>query len=120
MARRFRIPRGPDRKDWFQRIGVQTGLIFLLLLVLVPVLAVQVASRYSEFRGERQQELQTNLEIARAVTETFDAFVDDVLHQVEDFHDRLADHGVGRRVAVDLDHAFDQDHRPREHHWQEE
>ena len=81
MTRRSEIPGGLDSKRWFQRIGVQTGLIFLLLLVLVPVLAVQVVVRYREFRGERQQELQANLEIARAVAETFDAFVDDVLHQ---------------------------------------
>ncbi len=81
MARRSEIPGDPNNKGWFQRIGVQTGLIFLLLLVLVPVLAVQVVVRYREFRGERRQELQANLEIARAVAETFDALVDDVLHQ---------------------------------------
>ena len=81
MARRSEIKEDQNSKGWFQRIGVQTGLIFLLLLVLVPVLGVQVVVRYSEFRGERRQELQANLEIARAVGETLDAMVDDVLHQ---------------------------------------
>jgi len=81
MTRQSEIAGGSNQKGWFQRVGVQTGLIFLLLLVLVPVLAVQVVVRYREFRGERRQELQANLEIARAVGETFDAFVDDVLHQ---------------------------------------
>lgn len=81
MARQSEIPEDPDGKGWFRRIGVQTGLIFLLLLVLLPVLGVQVVVRYNEFRGERQQELQANLEIARAVGDTLDAMVDDVLHQ---------------------------------------
>ena len=81
MTRQSEIQGGSNHKGWLQRVGVQTGLIFLLLLVLVPVLAVQVVVRYREFRGERRQELQANLEIARAVAETFDAFVDDVLHQ---------------------------------------
>jgi len=81
MAGRSEILKEPHRKKWFQRIGVQTSLIFLLLLVLVPVIAVQIVVRSSEFRGERRQELQANLEIARALAETLDALVDDVLHQ---------------------------------------
>lgn len=81
MEGRSQISGDPDDKKRFQRIGVQTSLIFLLLLVLVPVIAVQVVVRYREFRGERRQELQANLEIARAVAETLDALVDDVLHQ---------------------------------------
>ena len=81
MAGRSEILKESHRKKWSQRIGVQTSLIFLLLLVLVPVIAVQIVVRSSEFRGERRQELQANLEIARAIAETLDALVDDVLHQ---------------------------------------
>ena len=61
--------------------SIQSRLILLLLLVLIPVLGIQAYLYYTLFQARRASELQANLEIARAVGKTFERFVKDVLHQ---------------------------------------
>lgn len=56
-------------------------LILILLIVLLPVLAVQAGVYYRWFEAQRSETIQTNVEVARAVARAFDAFVQDVLHQ---------------------------------------
>jgi PAS domain S-box-containing protein len=55
------------------------GLLLLLLaLVLVPVLLVQTGIYYTRFEERRAQEYQANLELARSVAATFNAYLADV------------------------------------------
>ena len=61
--------------------SIQGELILLLLVLLIPSLLLQAYAFYDSLETRRREELQANLEIARSVAETFDAFVQDVLHQ---------------------------------------
>jgi PAS domain S-box-containing protein len=56
-------------------------LYLLLLTVLVPFLVLQAIYFYSRFESRKAKEIQSNLEIARAVAGVFNEFVKDVLHQ---------------------------------------
>jgi len=60
---------------------IQGKLIFLLLVLFVPTLLIQVYIYHDRFETRRAEELQANLEIARAVAKAFETFVLDVLHQ---------------------------------------
>ena len=60
--------------------SIQSRLIVFLLLILIPVLAIQAYMYYDSYQTRRASELQANLEIARAVANTFQSFVEDVLH----------------------------------------
>ena len=60
--------------------SIQSRLVLLLLSILVPVLVIQAYMYYDSYRTRRASELQSNLEIARAVANTFESFVEDVLH----------------------------------------
>lgn len=61
--------------------SIQYRLVLLLFAVLLPILLVQTSTYYDRFRSQHAQELQANLEIARTLAETFDRFVQDILHQ---------------------------------------
>lgn len=61
--------------------GIHARIFLLLLAVIVPVMLLQASSYYGRFNSQRSQELQANLEIARAVEQTFGTFVNDVVHQ---------------------------------------
>jgi signal transduction histidine kinase/HAMP domain-containing protein len=61
--------------------SLRNKLYLLLLTVLVPVLLIQANYSYNRFQARRTNELQANLEVARAVAETFDEFVRSILHQ---------------------------------------
>jgi hypothetical protein len=73
-------------KQW-QRIGrsllrtVRSTELLLLLVVLIPVLAVQAYHYFAMFQERRQQAFQSNLELARVVSGAMDEYVSDVLHQ---------------------------------------
>jgi signal transduction histidine kinase len=56
-------------------------LLLFLLVVLAPVLLLQVGLGWLRLQEQRTQELQHNLEMARSVADTLDAFDQDVLHQ---------------------------------------
>ncbi len=60
--------------------SIQSRLILLLLCILLPILVIQGFLHHQMFHHRRTQELQTNMEVARAVGRAFDAFVKDVLH----------------------------------------
>ncbi len=58
------------------------GKLFLLLVsVLIPVMLVQGAFIYSRFKERVENQSRANLEVSRAVADTFSSFVKDVLHQ---------------------------------------
>ncbi|MDD5167278.1 MAG: ATP-binding protein [Syntrophales bacterium] len=61
--------------------SIQSRLILLLLLILIPVLTIQAFSYYDSYRIRRASALQANLEIARAVAKAFESFIQDILHQ---------------------------------------
>jgi PAS domain S-box-containing protein len=71
------------RRIWRPRLPRTTRglLVFLLVATAVPVLLVQVALTYWSFRTEEEKETQANLELARAVAGTFEAYVKDVGRQ---------------------------------------
>jgi len=66
----------PDNRVRHGRIRDQ--LFFLLLIVLVPVLLVQGAIYYREYREAREDEFQSNLEVARAAAGLFESYLLDV------------------------------------------
>ena len=60
---------------------IASTLLLLPLVVLVPVLVTQAAIYAGRFESQRAEEFQSNLELARSIAATFDAYVHDVLHQ---------------------------------------
>jgi PAS domain S-box-containing protein len=62
-------------------LSIQANLIGLILLVLVPILLTQAYFLYGRYQYRKGLEIQANLEVARAVAKTFDAFVRSILHQ---------------------------------------
>lgn len=81
------------RLSWPYPRGVRSTQIALLLTVLVPMLMLQAAVYYSWFQTHRDAELESNLELARAVASTFEAHVQDVLHQELTIGLALTSHG---------------------------
>ncbi len=58
------------------------GMLRLLLaIVLLPMLLAEVAIHYLDFGSEQARALQANLEVAWGTASTFDAYINDVLHQ---------------------------------------
>ncbi|MHC1727524.1 MAG: cache domain-containing protein [Syntrophobacteraceae bacterium] len=68
-----------SEKLFWQRI--QGKLIILLLVPLVPLLVIQGYIYHERFESRRYEELQANLELARAVAKSFETFVQDILQQ---------------------------------------
>ncbi|HTY25403.1 MAG TPA: PAS domain S-box protein, partial [Desulfomonilaceae bacterium] len=73
----------PEPKSGKRRFpqGIQAKLILILLTLLIPTLLIQVFIYHDRFQNRRAEELQANLEIARSLAKTFDAALQDVLHQ---------------------------------------
>lgn len=46
--------------------SIQARLLILLLIIIIPVLAVQISTYRKRFQERRWQEIQGNLEIARS------------------------------------------------------
>ena len=61
-------------------MGVRKRVFFLLVVVFVPLLFLQGFTFYKWYRESKKAEMQANLELARTVSKTFDAFINDVLH----------------------------------------
>lgn len=61
--------------------SIQGRLFLLLVAMLIPVLLIEAFIYYDRFRSERSHELQANLDMAKAVSQMFDGFIQDVLHQ---------------------------------------
>ena len=59
--------------------GIQSRLILLLLTLVIPAVFMQAYIYNERFETRRAEELQANLEIARALAKTFRAFLQDVL-----------------------------------------
>ena len=60
---------------------IQAKLFLLLLAMLIPVLLIEAFIYFHRFQTERIHELEANLQMARAVGEMFDGFIQDVLNQ---------------------------------------
>lgn len=78
------IPLDANGHTAFRRIvpaTVRRTLLLVLLVALVPVLLVQAVLHYNRFQEARAQELESNMEVARAIGGTFDAYVDHILSQ---------------------------------------
>ena len=61
--------------------STRRALLLLAFVVLVPVLLVQAGIYYERFEGRRADEFRSSLELARAVSAAFEAYVRDVLAQ---------------------------------------
>ena len=61
--------------------SVRAILLARLFVVLVPIVLLQAWVYLHDYRAKRDAELQANLEIARAVAASFDAFLDDLAHE---------------------------------------
>lgn len=59
----------------------QGRLYLLLFSVFIPVLLIQAGYLYQRFETRKANEFRTNMEMARAVTGTFNQFVKDILNQ---------------------------------------
>ena len=71
-------PRGPRIPG---PTNIPGTLFLLLLIVLVPGILVQTGVYYERLQTRRSEELQANLEVARGVAATFDAFVRNLIGQ---------------------------------------
>ncbi|HKZ50515.1 MAG TPA: cache domain-containing protein, partial [Dehalococcoidia bacterium] len=56
-------------------------MALLLLVVFFPGLLGQAGSHFGWLQERRALELQANLELARSVAATFDAYIRDIIHQ---------------------------------------
>ncbi|RJR48247.1 MAG: PAS domain S-box protein [Desulfobacteraceae bacterium] len=61
-------------------MGIRRRVFFLLAVVLVPLLLVQGFTFYRSYRESEEAVMQANMELARSVSKTFSAFINDVLH----------------------------------------
>ncbi|RJR41171.1 MAG: PAS domain S-box protein [Desulfobacteraceae bacterium] len=61
-------------------MGIRRRVFFLLVVVLVPLLLVQGFTFHRSYRESKEAVMQSNLELARSVSKTFHAFINDVLH----------------------------------------
>jgi PAS domain S-box-containing protein len=61
--------------------NIQSRLLGLLLVVFIPILLIQAFIGCDVVRTRKMEEFQSNLELARAVGDTFNSFVRDVLRQ---------------------------------------
>jgi len=61
--------------------STRRSLVLLAFVVLVPVLLVQAGIYYERFEGRRADEFRLHLELARAVSAAFEAYIHDVLAQ---------------------------------------
>ena len=61
-------------------MGIRKRVFFLLIVVFVSVLLLQAFTFYKWYRESKDAEMHANLELARTVSKTFDAFIKDVLH----------------------------------------
>jgi len=68
-------------RRWFTRPGMRQWLGGALLLVLVPGLVTSLVLQFRSIERRQASELQSDLEVARAVGTAFEAYVQDVLHQ---------------------------------------
>jgi PAS domain S-box-containing protein len=55
-------------------------LVLILLVLIIPTFLIQVYIYHDRFEMRRSEELQTNLEVARATAKTFDAYIQDILN----------------------------------------
>ncbi|MBI2865500.1 MAG: PAS domain S-box protein [Chloroflexi bacterium] len=69
-----------DRIGRFFPRTIRGTLLLLLIAVLVPVLLVQAVIYYNRFEARRDLELQSNLELARAIAVTFESYIGDIRH----------------------------------------
>ena len=58
---------------------IQGRLSCLLLILLIPILLIEIVIYRDRFQERRSEELQANLELARATAKTFDAYVQNIL-----------------------------------------
>ncbi len=105
-SRAHSIPKAPAKRS---SSGIQAQLISLLLVVLLPVLAAE-ALIYSERYGSRRELVkESNLEVARAVSRTFEYFIEDLFH-----HELTLGYAValmGTPSVERIEQLFDQDKR---------
>jgi hypothetical protein len=59
---------------------IQMRLFLLLLVALLPILLIQAYLYYERLKTTRAEELQANLDLARAVGVAFNGLVQDILH----------------------------------------
>lgn len=69
----------PPRKKFFRTI--QSKLVLLLAIMIAPILLIEIYIHHDRLGTRRAEELQANLEVARAVAKGFHEYVQDVLHQ---------------------------------------
>lgn len=69
------------KRHTFAPSSIRGTLFLLLLVVFLPIALVQFGIYYSWFQARRAQELQANLEMARAVAAAFDAYLRDIRRQ---------------------------------------
>jgi PAS domain S-box-containing protein len=62
-------------QKFFPLKGIRGKLLLLLLIVLLPALLIEAFVFYRWFEARKSEELQANLEVARAAARSFDAFL---------------------------------------------
>jgi len=60
--------------------SIQGNLILLLLFLLIPAILIRVYIHHQQLQARISEELQTNLEVARATAKNFESFVRDIVH----------------------------------------
>lgn len=62
-------------------VGIEKRIFLLIGIILVPILVFQAYTLYTAYENRRDHELQANLEVAGSLSNSFEAFVNGVLHQ---------------------------------------
>lgn len=79
--------------------SIQRRLVLLLCILLFPTLIIQVYVYFDRFENRRAEELQANLEVARAAAKSFEAYIMDVVHTELVIGLALPAHPVGSRES---------------------
>jgi signal transduction histidine kinase len=75
---------GPDKRRWLRQLvpqKVSSTIALLVLIVLVPLFALQAGVYTVWYRTRLREVKETDLELARAVATAFDAYIQDLYRQ---------------------------------------
>lgn len=97
--------------------SIRSIILLLLFTIFVPVLLLQAGIYYTQFQARQTEELQSNLEVARAVAASFDMYVASIFRQ----EDVLADQAVSStklaQITRELALAVRVHHTVRRFNW---
>jgi len=88
---------------------IQSKLILILCMLLIPTLFTQVYVYQKRFENRRILELESNLEVARAVAKSFDTYIMEIIHSELIIGLAITSHGLALQEHYQILDEFESD-----------